>query len=155
MLPYDETHRVGFACIRHYKSAMTRHTQIENRPIWSPDPAHVSTTRIYQFSQFVGQSGGGRLDAYEALWRWSVEQREKFWSAVWSFCGVRGSPGNTVLADGDRLPGARWFPEARMNFAHNLLGRAANPQTPAVVFWGEDKIRRHLKNPSSIQISYC
>jgi acetoacetyl-CoA synthetase len=124
---------------------MIRSTQIEN-PIWTPDPAHVSTTRMHQFSRLIGRSSGARVDAYEALWQWSVRHREEFWSAVWSFCGVRGSPGNTVLADGDRLPGARWFPQARMNFAHNLLGRAANPETPAVVFWGEDKIRRHLSH---------
>jgi acetoacetyl-CoA synthetase len=101
---------------------------------------------MHRFSQFVGDRNGLHFDTYEALWQWSTKNREAFWSAIWSFCGVRGSAGNTVLADGDRLPGARWFPEARLNFAQNLLGRAAVLDLPAVVFWGEDKIRRQISH---------
>jgi acetoacetyl-CoA synthetase len=124
---------------------MTRHALLE-QPIWRPDPAHVRATRMHRFSQFVGDRSGLHFDTYEALWQWSIKNREAFWSAIWSFCGVRGSAGNTVLVDGDRLPGARWFPEARLNFAQNLLGRAAVLDLPAVVFWGEDKIRRQISH---------
>ena len=84
---------------------MTPRTRID-QPIWSPDPAHVRATRMHQFSQFVCDRNGLSLDTYEALWQWSIENREAFWSAIWSFCGVRGSLGDSVLVDGDRLPGA-------------------------------------------------
>ncbi|MDB6105802.1 MAG: acetoacetate--CoA ligase [Gammaproteobacteria bacterium] len=114
------------------------------KPIWSPDPARVSATRMHQFTEYAGAVTGLKLDTYEALWEWSVGHREAFWSAVWSFCGVRGSPGQTVLVDGDRLPGARWFPAARLNFAQNLLAHASALEAPALVFWGEDKIRRQI-----------
>jgi acetoacetyl-CoA synthetase len=101
---------------------------------------------MHRFAEFIGERSGLNLDTYEALWRWSIESREAFWSAIWSFCGVRGSAGNAVLVDGDRLPGARWFTEARLNFAQNLLGRAAGPDLPAVVFCGEDMVRRQISH---------
>jgi acetoacetyl-CoA synthetase len=59
---------------------------------------------------------------YASLQRWALADTEGFWAAVWQFCGVVASEtGDTVLADGDKFPGARWFPDARLNFAENLL----------------------------------
>jgi acetoacetyl-CoA synthetase len=63
---------------------------------------------------------------------------------LWDFCGVRGDPGGSVLLDGDRMPGARWFPEARLNFSENLLRR--RDAADAIVFWGEDRVRRRLSH---------
>jgi acetoacetyl-CoA synthetase len=124
---------------------MTPRTRVDE-PIWNPDPALMRATRMYQFSQFVGDRTGLRLEEYEALWRWSIDNREDFWSSIWSFCGVRGRQGSRILDDGDRMPGARWFTEARLNFAQNLLGRVALSNAPAVVFWGEDKICRQISH---------
>ncbi|MDH5266032.1 MAG: acetoacetate--CoA ligase, partial [Betaproteobacteria bacterium] len=79
---------------------------------------------------------------YEALHRWSIDDREAFWNLVWDFCNVAGTKGARTLVDGERMPGARFFPEGRLNFAQNLLrGRG---DEDAIVFWGEDKIRRRL-----------
>jgi len=66
----------------------------------------------------AGFAGGD----HEALWAWSVAQPEAFWRLVWEECGLVGDgPGDTVLEGGDRMPGARWFPAARLNYAENLL----------------------------------
>ena len=55
---------------------------------------------------------------------WSIEDLERFWHAVWSFCGVEAATqGDVILVDRHKMPGARWFPEARLNFAENLLRR--------------------------------
>jgi acetoacetyl-CoA synthetase len=82
---------------------------------------------------------------YASLHRWSVEEPEKFWRSVWSFGGVRAqTQGDRALADGDRMPGARWFPEARLNFAENLLRRSDD--SPALVFWGEERVRRSISH---------
>src|SRR5262249_29521888 len=75
--------------------------------------------------------------------RWSVTERERFWQSIWSFCGVIGdAPGETVLLDGERMPGARWFPDARLNFAENLLRR--RDRGTALVFWGEERVRSRV-----------
>src|SRR4029079_19460064 len=79
---------------------------------------------------------------YRDLHRWSVEQRGTFWSLVWEFSGVVGERGDRVLVDGDRMPGARFFPDARLNFAENLLGMSGAGE--AIVFRGEDKVVRRL-----------
>ena len=66
---------------------------------------------------------------------------------MWDYGGVIGTPGDRVLLDADRMPGARWFPDARLNFAQNLLERRrADDDGDALVFWGEDKVRRRLSH---------
>jgi len=91
----------------------------------------------------VARRGDVPIADYWALHRWSVERPEDFWLTLWDFCGVEAAHrGETVVSDRDRMPGARWFPEARLNFAQNLL-RDGGAET-ALVFWGEDRIKRRL-----------
>jgi len=82
---------------------------------------------------------GVALADYPGLHRWSIEQPDKFWRSLWSFCGViAATQGEVALVDRDRMPGARWFPQARLNFAENLLRR--RDDAPAIVFRGEDRV---------------
>ncbi len=107
-------------------------------PLWTPDPAKAARTDMARFMRRAG-----RRD-WAGLHRWSVEQREEFWDLLWDFCEVRGEKGSRILLDGDRMPGARWFPDARLNFAENLLRtRGAGD---AIVFWGEERVKRRLSH---------
>ena len=91
------------------------------------------------FMRAVEREHGVRLPDYAALYDWSIREPEPFWRAVWTFCGVIAERrGDVVVEDGDRMPGARWFPQARLNFAANLLRRDDNQ--PAIIFWGEDEV---------------
>ena len=81
--------------------------------------------------------------------RWSIEQPEEFWSAVWDFCEVIGEKGSVVLRDGDRMPGAQWFPEARLNFAENLLTRRDDSE--AIVSWDENGKQTRLTRDELFQ----
>jgi acetoacetyl-CoA synthetase len=83
-----------------------------------------------------------RKGSYDELHAWSVAQAGDFWNLVWDFCGVRGEKGGRTLVDGERMPGARWFPDGRLNFAENLLRRRDGAD--AIVFWGEDRIKRRI-----------
>ncbi len=109
---------------------------IEAQPLWQPNPQTVGDTRMASFMQATGH---GR---YADLWQWSVDQPEAFWSTIWDFCGAVGDKGGRVLVDGERMPGARWFPDARLNYAENLL--KARDAGEALVFWGEDKVKRRM-----------
>jgi len=97
---------------------------------------------MVRFMEFAGRVAGRRFDDYDALYRWSVAERETFWTAVWDFFGVTGTRGDTALVNGDAMPGARWFPEARLNFAENLLHRRDGH--PALVFRDENGRREEL-----------
>jgi acetoacetyl-CoA synthetase len=92
----------------------------------------------------VNASFGLKLSDYGSLYAWSITERADFWRLLWDFCGVRGDPGSPVILNDDRMPGARWFPEARLNFSENLLRR--RDDADAIVFWGEDRVRRRLSH---------
>lgn len=94
------------------------------------------------FARQAAVVAGRAFTGYADLHRWSVEEPAAFWSLVWDFCGVTGEKGETLLVDADRMPGATFFPEARLNFAENLL-RKSGP-SDALVFKGEDKVDRRL-----------
>ena len=83
------------------------------------------------------------MSDYPSLYAWSIQDPESFWAAVWRFCGVvSGRRWDRVLEGGDRMPGARWFPGATLNFAENLMGAA--DERPALVFRAESGERREL-----------
>jgi len=113
---------------------------VENAPLWTPSPEAIADAPVTRFMQEANRRHGLSLDGYDALHRWSIEAREDFWTLIWDWCGVIGERGATVLTDGDRMPGARFFPEARLNFAQNLLRGSGGGD--AIVFRGEDKVER-------------
>ncbi|MGE0744721.1 MAG: acetoacetate--CoA ligase [Rhodospirillales bacterium] len=111
-------------------------------PLWRPSPERIASANLTAFRAAVEQRWGARCADFDALWAWSVAEPAKFWRTLWSFCGVIGDEGAAGLVDGDRMPGARFFPDARLNYAENLLRR--RDAAPALVFRGEDKVRRTL-----------
>lgn len=116
-------------------------------PLWQPTPERVAQAKLTAFAVEVGAKHGVDVGTYDRLWRWSIEHKEDFWRAVWNYAGILGTPGARVLEDGHRMPGASWFPDARLNFAQNLLERrSADDAGDAIVFWGEDKVRRRLSH---------
>jgi acetoacetyl-CoA synthetase len=112
-------------------------------PLWTPDAERIARARLTAFARGVDAAAGTRLAGdYHALHRWSVSSPEAFWRSVWDFAGVVGDAGDAVLVDGERFPGARWFPGARLNFAENLL-RHRGP-APAIVSLLENGERQVL-----------
>ena len=111
-------------------------------PIWTPSLFRIADANLTRFMAQVAARGVPVADC-EALYRWSVDEPSAFWEAVWDFAGVVGERGTgPALEDGSRMPGARWFPEARLNFAENLL--RGPDEEPAIVFRNERGDRREL-----------
>jgi acetoacetyl-CoA synthetase len=110
-------------------------------PCWRPDPTRAAKARVTAFTRAIWPHAEGILPGYDRLWQWSIDHPEAFWRVVWKFTGVVGEPGDRVLepsAQGMRF--AKWFPDARLNFAENLLRPSGNAD--ALVFWGEDRVKR-------------
>jgi acetoacetyl-CoA synthetase len=112
-------------------------------PIWSPSPERIAHAQLTRFMRFVRERYQAPVPDYPSLHRWSIEFPENFWSALWDFCGVRAQTRATqILEDGNRMPGAKWFIDARFNYAENLLRRDGD--TPAIIFLNERGQRRQL-----------
>jgi acetoacetyl-CoA synthetase len=86
-------------------------------PLWRPSAELVENARLTEFMRWLAAERGLELADYDALWQWSVDDLEGFWAAIWDFFGVEadGDRG-TVLAERE-MPGARWFPATRLNYA--------------------------------------
>ncbi len=108
--------------------------------VWQPAAERIAAANLTEFTREAASRWSRLFPDYAALHRWSIEHPDEFWTSLWDWAGVIGERGTVALADGDRMPGARWFPEARLNYARNLLcRRAASDDGDALVFWGEDK----------------
>ena len=113
------------------------------KPLWSPSEQAVEQAQLTQFARQVVRKRHLDLNSYPEFYQWSIDQPEEFWSDVWEFCGLIASrKGSTVLVDGDKMPGAKWFPEARLNIAENMMRRG--DRGDAFVFWDESGFRRRV-----------
>ena len=112
-------------------------------PLWQPSEHQSSNANITILRETLAAQYQLDLPDYTALHAWSAQNPEPFWTAIWEQCGVIGDMGaRPFLVDGDRMPGARWFPQARLSFAENLLRRRDDGD--AIVFWGEDQVKRRM-----------
>ncbi len=111
-------------------------------PLWRPSPEAIAASPLTRFAAEAARRAGRALPDYRALHAWSVGQSDAFWDLVWDFGGIVGDKGGRRLVDGERMPGARFFPDARLNFAENLLVRSDDGD--AIVFRGEDGATRRL-----------
>jgi acetoacetyl-CoA synthetase len=110
---------------------------VTDTPLWRPDPARIEATHLARFLDQAGQPD------YPSLHRWSVTHPDEFWSAVWGQCGVIGERDGPVVAPGRDVPTTRFFPEARLNVAENLLNGWAGDE-PALIAHDETGLRWSL-----------
>lgn len=114
----------------------------DEAPLWTPAPERVKASALARFMRETGKAQGKTFDSYDSLWRWSVESPEDFWIAVWDFCEVIGERGKIALSDPSAMPGARFFPDSKINYAENLLRRCDSH--PAMIFRTEQGAERTL-----------
>ena len=114
-----------------------------DQPLWTPPENRMAGSNLRRFMVELQKSESLELNSYADALRFSTEKPEAFWSKLWEFCAVKAETrGKRVLIDGDKMPGGRFFPDAKLNYAENLLRR--NDDHPALIFWGEDKIKMTL-----------
>jgi acetoacetyl-CoA synthetase len=106
--------------------------------MWEPSAERIAQANLTAFMREVRERRGVHARDYRELHAWSIREPEQFWADVWSYTGVIGErASDTVLLHADRMPGAKWFPDAHLNFAENLLRR--RDDAIAIVFRGEDR----------------
>ena len=126
-----------------------------DRILWCPDETQITQSNLFDFATAVAASrsvsntqinsqknletGAANLGwdgDYQALWQWSVNEKPAFWNALWDWHGVIGDKGSRAIADVEAMPGATFFPDAKLNFAENMLADADN--RPAISAYGEE-----------------
>ncbi|MFQ5742281.1 MAG: acetoacetate--CoA ligase [Acidobacteriota bacterium] len=117
-----------------------------SEPLWRPSGERKAAANLTAFMAQLQADWGVAINDYPTLYRWSCDQIEQFWQSLWGFSGVIAeNQGSVVLRDGDTMsPAARFFPDAKLNFARNLLRRCGDGD--AIVFWAENKLKRRLSH---------
>lgn len=112
------------------------------QPLWQPTAGHIAKTNLEKFLKKARHSSGLELAGYQDLHAWSVRCPEAFWSLVWDECAIIGDKGEKILTDGNDMLRAQFFPDARLNYAENILQKTDDED--ALVFRGEDRVRMRL-----------
>ena len=116
------------------ENAMSASTAAQ--PLWAPTPEFASASVISDYQRWLGDQRGLRFANYDELWRWSVDNLAPFWESIWDYFDLHSdAPIATVLAQ-SRMPGAKWFDGARLNYVEQVF-RHARADRPAIVFTGE------------------
>ncbi len=107
------------------------------KQLWKPSQEKIKNTNLHRFMGIINAKYGKSFTEYEPLYQWSVENISDFWAVMWDFAEIKASkPYDKVIDDVAKMPGAGWFPGARLNFAQNLL--RYRDDRVALVFKGED-----------------
>ncbi len=106
--------------------------------LWEPSPERREATGLARYLRWLEDRKGLRCDDYDALWRWSVEHLEDFWASLWEFFEVRASAPYSRVLDERKMPGAKWFEGARLNYAEHAF-RYASADRPALVVRSESR----------------
>ncbi|NJM29778.1 MAG: acetoacetate--CoA ligase [Rhizobiales bacterium] len=112
-------------------------------PLWTPSKARVQESNLTRFAAFLEGRGAPAFSSYRDIHGYSVAESGEFWAALWDFCGVKAAVrGERVFEPGAAMAEGRFFPEARLNYAQNLLVR--NDDSDALAFRGEDRVKQRL-----------
>jgi acetoacetyl-CoA synthetase len=114
----------------------------QSGPLWEPSAERIARAKLTAFTRVAERRFEQRFPDYGSLYRFSIDRPGDFWRAVWDFTRVRGVMGERLIDRADRMPGAQFFPDARLNFAENLLRRRDG--AAAIVFDGEGRVQRSL-----------
>ncbi len=106
------------------------------RKLWTPSDERVKSSHMYRFMTVINEKYNKNFCDYEGLYQWSIDNIADLWETVWDFTGIKAEKRfDRVVDDLDRMPGAKWFPGARLNFAENLL--RFRDDRVALIFRGE------------------
>ncbi|HUW38216.1 MAG TPA: acetoacetate--CoA ligase [Rhodocyclaceae bacterium] len=108
----------------------------ESDLLWTPSAERVAGSKLSAFTGWLAREKGLAFAGYEALWRWSVTDLEAFWGAVWDYFSIRSSAPHERVLGSRAMPGAKWFPGARLNYAEHIL-RQEQPGSDALLFLSE------------------
>ena len=115
----------------------------EGDVLWWPTSAQTEATQLAAYQRWLASERGLRFDDYTALWQWSVSDVAVFWQTVWDFFDVQADGSREPVLASQAMPGASWYPNARLNYAEHVF-RNANAEAPALIARSEDAPTREV-----------
>ncbi|MGK0270696.1 MAG: acetoacetyl-CoA synthetase [Cocleimonas sp.] len=116
-----------------------------NQILWTPSKEQIERANSTKFITTLNSKFDIKLSSFQQLHTWSVNNPESFWEELWYFVDVIGDKGKQILENENKMPGAVWFSDSKINFAENLLNdKNRMLDDEAIVFWGEDQQKRTL-----------
>ena len=126
---YRETGKIAVGTWGHQGGTM-------KTPLWTPSEERIKQANMTRFTNYVNEKYGKEFTSYDELYQWSIDNIPHFWATMWEFGDIRASRKyDTVVDDLKKMPGARWFVGAKLNFAENLL--RYRDDHVALIFKGE------------------
>src|SRR5678815_4768944 len=89
--------------------------------LWTPSPERIPRARLTEFRTWLTKNRGLTFPDFEAMWEWSTTDIDAFWQACWDFFGIEATTPPTAVLGKRTMPGAEWFPGARVNYARHML----------------------------------
>ena len=117
-------------------------TATRSTPLWTPSAPRIAAANMTAFMQTVAARFGISVPDYASLHRFSIDRNADFWQTMWDVGGIVGEKGERTVERPGEMPGARYFPDGRINFAENVLKR--RDEATAIVFNGEGQRHRTL-----------
>lgn len=105
--------------------------------LWTPGPEQLQRSRLVHYQRWLAETMGIVTQNYAELWRWSIQDLDAFWQSIWSFFDVQADGAREPALGQRSMPGAQWFPNARLNFAEHVFRNRPSDQ-PAVIARSED-----------------
>ncbi len=115
----------------------------EGEVLWRPTPAQIEASRLADYQRWLAEERGLRFDDYRSLWQWSVDDIDAFWQSIWDFFDVQADGSCDPVLALREMPGAQWYPNARLNYAEHVF-RNATTRSPAIVARSEDAPLREV-----------
>jgi len=127
--------------------------ETQSKVLWNPSPEFIENAKITKYVSWLRENKDLELEVsdnpvknirnYNEIWRWSVENIEKFWSSIWEYFNVLSHTPYTMVLESKKMPGARWFTGATLNYAEHAFKNAGGGEE-AIVYIREDGLRKSL-----------
>ncbi|MED4905677.1 acetoacetate--CoA ligase [Parageobacillus thermoglucosidasius] len=111
-------------------------TVTEGTTLWTPTEERIQRSSIKRYMNWLKEKKGLAFETHQALWNWSVEHLEEFWETVWEYCEIKSAAPYRCVLEERKMPGAKWFPGATLNYAENVF-RNERSDRPALLFRSE------------------
>ena len=121
----------------------------QGQVLWTPPADARQRFVLGRYLEWLRTERGVDFSGYEGLWRWSMTDLEGFWSSVWEFFEVRSHAPHERVLGSRKMPGAEWFPGARLNFAEHMVGRDEDRDAVAVVAYSQTRGPRSSRSATS------